>query len=52
MIGRRGFPMLEIPRAFAGPARPARVPWACNRMRIGSQRPRAPPEWCQTPGPG
>jgi hypothetical protein len=49
MIGRRGFPTLEPPRARAGPARPAPVRRARHRMRIAS-RPgaRAPP--VQTPG--
>ena len=49
MIGRRGFPTLEPPRACAGSARPAPIPWTCHRMRIASrQGPRAPPGWCQT----
>ena len=50
MIGRRGFPTLEPPRACAGTARPAPIPWTCHRMRIASQQgPRAPPGRCQTP---
>jgi hypothetical protein len=49
MIGRRGFPTLEPPRARAGPARPAPVRRARNRMRIASwPGPRAPP--VQAPG--
>ena len=45
MIGRRGFPALEPPRALAGSARPAPVPRTCHRMRIASrQGPRAPPD--------
>ena len=44
MIGRRGFPTLEPPRAWAGPARPEPVRQACRRMRIASRPcPRAPP---------
>ena len=51
MIGRRGFPTLEPPRALAGSARPAPVPRTCHRMRIASrQGPRAPPGPCQMPG--
>jgi hypothetical protein len=45
MIGRRGFPTLERPRALAGSARPEPVPWTRHRMRIVSpQAPRAPPD--------
>jgi hypothetical protein len=44
MIGRRGFPTLEPPRAWAGPTPPEPVRQACRRMRIASRPcPRAPP---------
>ena len=45
MIGRRGFPTLEPPRALAGSARPVPIPWTCHRIRVASrQGPRAPPD--------
>lgn len=53
MIGNRGFPTVEPPRALVGLARPEPGTKGRNRVRIAWRHgPRAPPGRCQTPESG